>query len=245
MARYDTIGKGYAEARREDADVALQIHDALGGAKRVLNIGAGTGNYEPIERFLTAVEPSTEMLSQRTNSNPAVQAIAEALPLRDNSFDAAMGIFTVHHWPDPDAGLAELARVSARQVLLVYDYDVTQSFWLMDYFPEIAKVEEGFGAPTPEWLGSHLNVVEIRPLLVPAECTDGFTLAYWRRPERYLEEAVQAGSSPLAMLPDEHRAAGTERLRAALESGEWDATYGHLREQDSFDGGYRLVISES
>ncbi len=245
MARYDTIGKGYAQARRADPAVARQIHDALGGAERVLNIGAGTGNYEPVDNFLAAVEPSTEMLRQRTNGNPAIQGVAEALPLRDNSFDAAMGIFTVHHWPDKEAGLLELARVSKRQVLLVYDYAVCQNFWLLEYFPEIMWLEQELDAPNTEWIAQHLNVIEVRNLLVPPDSTDGFTVAYWRRPEKYLEPAVQEGMSSLAMLDRQAREAGTNRLRDELASGAWNNKYGHLLSQETYDGGYRLVISES
>jgi len=184
------------------------------------------------------------MVAQRTNSDPVVRARAESLPFPSGSFDVALAILTVHHWTDRAAGLAELARVSARQVLWVYDTSVTSTFWLMDYFPSIRTAAWEVDAPTPASIGEHLNVREVRAVEVPLDCTDGFSGAYWGRPERYLDPEVQAGMSTLARLDDTERAEGTERLRSALASGEWDAQHGHLRRQDHFDIGYRLTICE-
>jgi hypothetical protein len=46
-ARYDDIGTTYAATRRPDPRLAARIHAALGPARTVVNVGAGTGSYEP------------------------------------------------------------------------------------------------------------------------------------------------------------------------------------------------------
>lgn len=241
---YDRIGVGYSDARTPDPYIAAQVFDALGDASTVINIGAGTGNYEPTDRHVLAVEPNAVMIGQRTSAAPVVQAFAERLPIADASFDAALAMFTIHHWPDRDAGLREMGRVSRRQVALVYDSSVTSTFWLADYFDGLVS-ERSMSNPSAAWMNEVVNVQEERPMMVPSTCTDGFAGCYWNRPERYLDRTVQAGMSVLARLPDDVRQRGTQRLRAALETGEWDRRLGHLRELDEFDIGYRLVISES
>lgn len=241
---YEQIGHGYAEARRPDDRVQAQITDALGDAAKVLNVGAGTGNYEPLDRSVIAVEPSPTMLAQRTNSNPTIRGFAESLPFLSNAFDVALALFTIHHWSSAETGLAELARVSLRQVMLIYDTKVTMEFWLLDYFPEVRTAPWEVNAPTPEWLGQHLQIAEIRQLMVPVDCTDGFSGAYWGRPEHYLRPEVQAGMSMLARLDADVLRSGTRRLADELDSGLWDAKYGHLRTQKSLDLGYRLVLCE-
>ncbi|MDH3682053.1 MAG: methyltransferase domain-containing protein [Acidimicrobiia bacterium] len=240
---YETIGRGYATARPPDPRIANQIEEAIGGGDSVVNVGAGTGNYEPPDRQVVAVEPSPSMLRQRRNKHATVRAIAERLPFVDDAFDVAMAIFTIHHWTNRDLGLQELARVARRQVSLVYDTDVTARMWLIEYFPELTTALWDVDAPGPSSIGLHLEVDDVRVLWVPPDCTDGFTGAYWNRPERYLEAAVQAGMSTLTRLDPGARAAGGERLRRAIESGDWDHRHGWLRSEERFDMGYRLVLS--
>ena len=98
---YDRIGVGYVTHRRPDPRIEAQVRAALGQCDRVLNVGAGAGSYEPANRFVIAVEPSAEMIRQRRlGAAPVVQASASRLPFRDLSFDAALAVLTVHHWPD-------------------------------------------------------------------------------------------------------------------------------------------------
>ena len=52
---YDTIGGTYAATRRTEPRIAAQVWAALGDARRVLNVGAGTGSYEPPDRDVLAV----------------------------------------------------------------------------------------------------------------------------------------------------------------------------------------------
>ena len=242
--RYDDIGRSYARTRREDPRIAAGIWDALGPGRRVLNVGAGTGSYEPRDRDVVAVEPSATMLAQRgRGAAPAVRALAEALPFPTAAFDVAMAVLTVHHWADPATGLAELARVAPRQVVMFFEPLQTHGFWALEYFPAARDLPTEQDPPAEAFLRTHLDVREVRPLLVPHDCTDGFGVAYWRRPEAYLDPEVQAGMSWLALLSDEDRRAGTERLRADLADGRWARRHGHLLDQATYDGGYRIAIS--
>jgi SAM-dependent methyltransferase len=243
--RYDQIGTSYTRTRRTEPRVAAQILAALGDARRVVNIGAGTGSYEPTDRVVVAVEPSPTMIAQRPEgAAPVVRAFAETLPFRDATFDAALAIFTVHHWADTRRGLLELARVARHQVILSYDAMVEQGFWLVDdYFPEIAALDNENRAYTSQAIARVLDVHRAEPVLVPCDCVDGFAACYWSRPEAYVDPDVQAGISGIARLDPAVRARGTERLRADLASGAWDARHGHLRTMTELDVGYRLIVA--
>jgi SAM-dependent methyltransferase len=244
--RYDEIGRTYALTRREDPRVAATIHDCLGHAGTVVNVGAGTGNYEPRDRTVVAVEPSQTMIDQRPGRSPlVVRGVAEHLPFPDGAFDAAMAVLTVHHWTDPDSGLAELRRVARRQVIFLFEPLVTHDFWALRYFPAALDLPTEQDPPNVGLFRRHLDVREVRPVPVPHDCTDGFGAAFWARPEAYLDPTVQAGMSWMAMLPSEDLEAGTEWLRAELASGEWDQRYGHLRQWDAFDAGYRIAVAGS
>jgi len=244
-AVYDTIGRGYARQRRPDPHIGAHLTTALGGARSVLNVGAGAGSYEPTDRQVVAVEPSAVMLAQRRpDAAPAVRARAEALPFPDQAFDAAMAVLTLHHWVDRARGLAECARVARERVVLLTWDPAADGFWLQrDYFPEfieadlrqfppIAAYAEAFGANAR---------VHVSAVPVPRDCVDGFLGAYWARPEAYLDPAVRAGISLFARPGTE---AGLERLRADLASGAWHARHGHLLAEDALDVGYRLVVAE-
>lgn len=243
---YDRMGIDYSQVRRADPRIEAAIREALGDAKSVLNVGAGAGSYEPRDREIVAIEPSLVMIAQRpAGSAPAIQSVAESLPLADKSVDAAMGVFTMQHWDDVDRGLAELLRVTRdRIVLLTLDLDVTAEMWLCrDYLPEIvAHDREAF--PSIEHLEAVLPEVRIDTLPVPADCTDGFCVALWSRPEAHLDPDVRQASSTWHLLPATVVEPALDRLRRDLESGEWDRRYGQLRAQASLDVGLRLVTAE-
>ena len=242
-ARYDAIGRTYTATRGTEPRIAARIWDALGDARTVVNVGAGTGSYEPPDRDLTAVEPSAVMIAQRPpEAAPAVQASAEALPFDDASFDAAMAVLTLHHWSDLRAGCAELRRV-ARDRVVVFSWDPTYvgRMWLgPEYFPRLAR-EDADGFPSlaeqADALGAEVEVVPI-----PWDCRDGFFSAFWRRPEAYLDPAVRAGISTLAKRSEDELAEGLARLRADLESGAWARRHADLLERDELDLGYRLLV---
>jgi SAM-dependent methyltransferase len=245
VTRYDTIGRTYSSTRVADPRIAAQIRDALGTAERVVNVGAGTGNYEPDDRFVVAVEPSRTMLEQRPPASaPATQATAEALPFRDAAFDAALATLTAHHWADIDAGLQEMQRVARRQVVFYFEPDWADRLWLVrEYFPEMLELESERRAPDGDRLASVLDVRRIEPILVPADCRDGFGGSFWNRPEAYLDPEVQEGMSSFAQLDPESRRRGTDRLRNDLASGAWDGRHGHLRALGEIDIGYRLLVA--
>ena len=228
-AVYDRIGVGYAARRRPDGRIKARIDAAIGDARRVLNVGAGAGSYEPTGAI--AVEPSRTMLSQRSNGNAAVQAVAEHLPFRDGAFDVALAVITVHHWPDLAAGLAELRRVAERQVIVTFDRTVHDRHWIFDYAPVPNAL------PPIDALGlANVEVVEI-----PHDCTDRFLVAPWRNPEEFLDPAARAAMSGLALLDDHIVEAAVARLAADLRSGEWARRYGHLLALESLDVGLRIL----
>jgi SAM-dependent methyltransferase len=241
-AVYDRIGVGYADLRVPDARIAAQLLAALGAARTVVNIGAGTGSYEPA-LDLVAVEPSAVMLQQRPpTAAPAVQAVAEALPFADGAFDAALAVLTTHHWYDAGRGLREMARVSRRQVVLTWDQAYTaEHFWfLTEYLPEAAEREAGLAAlDTVVQAWPEATVVAVP---IPYDCSDGFFAAYWRRPEAFLVPAVRASISSLALLEQRIVDAAVARLASDLETGAWSATHADLLGCDEFDCGYRLVL---
>ncbi len=241
--RYDEIGRSYARTRREDPRISAQIHAAL-GVGTVINVGAGSGNYEPTDRVVIAVEPSGQMVAQRVQRAPVVRGVAESLPFADDSFDVAMAVLTVHHWTDPTAGLSEMARVATRQVVFFFESLKTHDFWALDYFPTALSLPTERDPPGERMLEQHLDVQEIQTVLVPRDCIDGFGAAFWARPEAYLDPEVQAGTSWLAMLSADDRRRGTARLRDDIDSGAWDRAHGHLRQQDVFDAGYRIAIAQ-
>jgi SAM-dependent methyltransferase len=244
-AVYDSIGRNYAAQRRPDPRIAARLTAALGGARSVLNVGAGAGSYEPGDRCVVAVEPSAVMLSQRaTGAAPAVQARAEALPFPDRAFDAVMAVLTLHHWTDRARGLAECARVAGERVVLLTWDPEADAFWLLrEYLPALIEVDRKKFPPMAAYADAFGRGagVGISPVPVPRDCVDGFLGAYWARPAAYLDPTVRAGISSFARPGTE---AGLERLRSDLASGAWDARHARLRGLAELDLGYRLVVAE-
>jgi SAM-dependent methyltransferase len=239
-AKYDVIGVNYADLRKPDRRIAGILERALGSAQTILNVGAGTGSYEPADRSLIAVEPSGEMIRKRSpTAAEAIQASADDLPFDDKSFDASMAILTIHHWPDQEAGLREMRRVTRGRIVL-FTFDPSCRPWLTDYLPELATLDEA-QMPTmsdyERWLGS----VQITPVLVPHDCSDGFLYAYWRRPAAYLDTHIRSGISSFWAIDTE---AGLQDLRRDLESGEWQRRYAELLTLQEYDAGYRLVVAD-
>lgn len=241
---FDAIGLGYRDYRRPDPRLAEAIGRALDRSESVVNVGAGAGSYEPSDRRVVAVEPATTMIRQRpAGSAPVVQASANDLPFRDGSFDAALAVLTVHHWPDRARGLGELARVARQRVVVVtWDPSATR-FWLTDdYFPELIEIDRPI-FPTMEDFRRVLGTVEIQTLLIPHDCCDGFAGAYWRRPHAYLNAGVRGAISTFTKLRDAGRDLdGLERLRRDLADGTWERRHAHLLALSDIDLGYRIVV---
>ncbi|MFF1560695.1 class I SAM-dependent methyltransferase [Streptomyces sp. NPDC058279] len=245
-AVYDRIGIGYSSVRRPDPRWAELIHGALGDARTVLNVGAGSGAYEPAGVRLVSVEPSREMRAQRpADAAPCVAAGAEHLPFDDQSFDAVMAVLTVHHWSDLEAGIAELQRVARRFAIVTYDMDVQGDFWFTrDYVPEIADAERS-RVPSMERLTSLLGPCEVTELPVWHDFTDGFMTAFWRRPTAYLDPATRRACSAFALTDQVAVARGVARLEEDLASGVWQSRYADLLDREAIDTGFRLVTGVS
>ena len=239
---YDTIGVTYTSTRRTEPRIAAQIWAALGEARTVLNVGAGTGSYEPGDRQVVAVEPSAVMRSQRpADAAPCLAASAERLPFRDQCFDAAMAVATTHHWRDPIAGLHEMRRVARRVVVFTFDFSWLSEFWVTrDYVPELAGLLADHPSLTEQAsaIGARLE-----PVPVPWDCADGFFEAYWRRPEAYLDESVRRGISAWARLGPDIEQRAVHRLREDLTSGRWAERNRELLGLEAADLGLRLLIA--
>jgi SAM-dependent methyltransferase len=236
LGLYDRIGENYARYRQADPRIAVMVNDALGRAKSVLNVGAGTGSYEPRDGQVVAVEPSAVMIAQRRRaSGVVVQASAMALPFGDQAFEASMAILTVHHWPDRERGLAEMKRVTRGPCVILTWERPSDAFWLTsDYLPHFLEADRKI---FPPWFRNRASEVRVVP--VPHDCADGFLCAYWRRPQAYLDARVRGAISTFSRVGDFER--GLERLRRELEDGTWQRKYGHLLNETERDWGYRLV----
>ena len=240
---YDTIGVNYTVTRHTEPRIAGQVWAALGSARTVLNVGAGTGNYEPPDRKVIAVEPSAVMRAQRpANASVCVAANAESLPFEDKSFDAAMAFATVHHWQDPIAGVREMQRVARRVVVFTCDTSERawrHRFWLTrDYLPEVAASRVGISTVLASAMGAR-----VEPVLIPWDCVDGFFEAYWRRPASYLDENVRRGISVWARVGTDAEQRAVRSLRIDLESGRWAERNSHLLDLEEADLGLRLLVA--
>lgn len=241
---YDSTGQGYALQRRPDPRIAAAIEAALGDARTVVNVGAGAGSYEPAGRQVLAVEPSAVMRAQRPRGSAiAVSAYAEALPLDDGAVDAAMAVATIHQWADLAKGLAELRRVARGPVVvLAFDGPSLADWWLNDYAPELIAAEQKrypeIGT-TAAALGSR---VETHIVPIPIDCADGFTEAFYARPERLLDPVVRRAQSSWGFVEPEVEPRFVAALAADLDSGRWDELYGAWRSLPSYEGSLRLMV---
>jgi SAM-dependent methyltransferase len=244
-AAYDRIGVGYGAIRCPEPRIASRIEAALGEARTVLNVGAGTGSYEPADRDVTALEPSRTMIAQRPpGSAPAIRGFAEDLPFDDDSFDAAMAVITVQHWNDVQAGLGEMVRVSRRRVVvLTFDPGPAADLWLRDYFPGALRCHADL-MPAIGELTAMLPGASVEPVPVPRHCSDGFFIAFWDRPEMHLDPTVRRASSVWHQLSRSEIERGLAELETDLQSGRWDERNGHLRETAELDVGLRLLVAE-
>jgi SAM-dependent methyltransferase len=242
---YDTIGAAYTVTRRTDPRIAERIWDALGDARTVVNVGAGTGSYEPPGRDVIAVEPSALMRAQRpAGAAPCVAAVAERLPFEDRAFDAAMAVSTVHHWQDPIAGLREMRRVARRVVVFTHDSSEAgwrRRFWLTrDYLPEVADLVAGRPSLTEQ---ARAIGARIEPVFIPWDCADGFFEAYWRRPEAYLDDQVRRGVSVWARVGPDAEQRAVRSLRDDLVSGRWAERNRDLVDLDAAELGLRVLVT--
>ena len=242
---YDTIGRGYVAHRRPEPSWEAVIAQQLGDGRVVVNVGAGTGNYEPADRAVFAVEPSGVMIGQRPpGAAPAVRASSSALPLPTGGADVALAILTVHHWDDWAAGLAELCRIAPRRIVLGIDFAIHARFWLLeDYLLEVAEYTRR-GQPDSDAIAEAIGAAVSVPLPVPRDMHDGVLGAYWCRPEAYLDPDVRANCSGLALADPAVIARGVAALEGDLTGGDWHRRHADLAELSAIDLGYRLVVAD-
>jgi SAM-dependent methyltransferase len=243
--RYDAIGAGYARTRKEDSRFLARVLHHLGDARTVVNVGAGTGSYEPEDRYVLAIEPSDVMAAQRPPGRvPAIRASAGDLPLRDASMDAAMAFLTIHHWDgEQERGVRELRRVSRGPVVIVtYDARVSGAMWLMaDYLPEVAAMDHAI-FPPPERVADWLGGAEVETLPVPRDTPDWMLGSFWAHPERVLDPDARAATSGFARMSAEVVERVASAVRRDLDDGTWDRRNGHLRALSAWDAGLRIVV---
>ena len=242
---YRAHGQGYARQRRTDPRLEAWVHAALGDARTVLNVGAGAGSYEPLDRHVIAIEPAAAMRAQRpAHLAPAIDAAAERLPLDDASVDAAMALVTVHQWRELAQGLRELRRVARGPVVvLTFDPDALDRWWLAEYAPEMFAVERRRFPPVAALVDGLGGECEVSALPIPADCVDGFSEAFYARPEAFLDPAVRRSQSAWSFVPADVQARLVERLGADLASGAWERRHGHWRALPAFEGSLRGIVS--
>ncbi len=244
---YGRHGQSYARIRRTDPRIAAWVHRALGVARTVLNVGAGAGSYEPEDRHVLAVEPSETMRAQRPKHlAPAIHGVAEQLPLDDQSVDASMALVTVHQWRDLELGLRELRRVTRGPiVVLTFDGEALDRYWLAHYAPELMAVERR-RYPTMKAIAEGLGgATEVQVIPIPIDCVDGFTEAYYARPEFFLDAAVRQSQSAWSFVPETDQLRIVQALSGELKSGTWERKYGDWRTKPFFEGSLRLIVSHA
>lgn len=242
---YERRGAHYSAIRRPEPRFARRIRDALGNASSLINVGAGAGSYEPEDMNVTPVEPSASMRSQRpAHLAPALDAVVEDLPFPDKAFDAALASLTVHQWSDLGRGLTELRRVTKGPiVIMTFDPTSLRCFWLAQYAPQMMD-RECRRMPNIDELATRLGgKVEVEDLVIPAQCSDGFTEAYFARPEAFLDDQVRRSQSAWGFIDRHEELRSVERLRDALDDGSWDSRFGELRSLPEYSGSLRLVVA--
>jgi SAM-dependent methyltransferase len=246
VTRYDRIGTDYASTRREDPGLRARIHAALGGARSVVNVGAGTGSYEPTGCHVVAVEPSDVMSAQRPPDRaPAIRGRAEELPLADDAVDAAMAVLSLHHWDDPGQGIREMRRVARGPVVVVtFDPVVSGEMWLVkDHLIEVAELDRRI-FPPPSSVAGWLGGARIETWEIPRDTPDWTLGSFWAHPERVLDPLARGATSGFARMDPAVVERVVREVERDLATGAWDERQGHLRRLERFDAGMRIVIAD-
>ncbi len=244
---YDEVGLSYAPACRTDPRIAKQIHDALGDAESVVNVGAGAGGYEPLDRQVLPIESSAAMIARRSPElATAIRGYAESLPLPSDCVDAAMACMALHRWSDWRIGVHELRRVARKRVVLfTYDRRYSERFWLLrDYLPKLGRLDSARFPGIEEQRAALGEEVDVLPVPVAHDCEASFLAAYWRRPRAYLDEQVRAGMSTFNLPGAQALLDGLDGLADDLDSGRWEERYDDLLEREQIDLGYRLLVTD-
>lgn len=247
-APYDKLGAGHTATRRPDPRIAAQIHQALGDAHSIANVGAGAGTYEPCDRVVLPIATSQRRIALRAPElEPAIIGHAESLPLPSGSVDAAMALLTLHQWADWQVGVQELRRVARKRVvILTFDRSYIERFWLLrDYLPTFGRLLCARFPGIEQQRVAAGEEVRIEPVPVPHDCVDACSIsAFWRRPSAYLDEDVRCGMPSFQLRGGEQLLGGLDRLAEDLRTGSWAERNSDILEYPELDLGYRLLVCE-
>jgi ubiquinone/menaquinone biosynthesis C-methylase UbiE len=254
---YDEIGKVYSKYRRADLrfeDAVVRLLDLPKGST-VVDIGAGTGNYSralsDLGFSVAAVEPSPVMYDQAMPDKNVrwIMSSAENLPIGDKAVDGIIAIFSLHHFDDQKRGIEEMARI-CRGPILIYTFDPRdmQKPWIADYFPSVWADSYNIFPPIEEMCDAIRGItggeVTAHGFDLPHDFSDFCLMAGWRRPNVYLDSEVRACMSGFALADQGEVEKGISRLRDDLKTGKWEEKYGRLNSIDSYDCGYRFILSK-
>ena len=254
-SHYDTIGNSYRATRAADPRICRHLVDllALPADSRLIDIGAGTGNYSNALADagfdVHALEPSPVMRGQAELHRRVhwYAGNAEALPFGDNEFAGAVMTLCLHHLADWRQGIREALRVSGGGPLVIFGFDNEHQaeFWLFHYFPRFIEIDEGW-TPTMTELRDFVQEdlqgsCERFPFPLPKDLTDHFAGADWAHPDAYLREEIRAGISSFARLDQTSREQGLKRLAGDLNSGDWLEKYRELLKLEEYHHGYLFL----
>ena len=255
MTLYNSIGKGYDRTRQSDrriVDRLIELLDLRLGST-IADVGAGTGNYSNAIANqgykIIAIEPSATMQAQAQPYKDVswISAAAESIPLEDNTVDGAIVMLALHHFQNINRGLKEINRITkGKIVIFAFEQGKIPDFWLTDYFP--AFITDTLATfPSTDAIASAIEQitnkkVDIIPFLLPSDLQDMFAAAGWQKPEIYLHESVRKGISTFAKMDDSELERGINKLAEDLENGVWLEKYGYLKQQQTYDAGYRIFV---
>lgn len=249
---YDKIGRTYSATRSADPRITEQLIGLLGltpGAK-LLDVGAGTGNYsQALARagfHVTALEPSQVMRDQGQQHEHLTwtAGVAEELPFEPDTFDGLVMTLCMHHFTDWRMALREAIRVVGDGPIVILSFDPHRdtSFWLYAYFPSFLEQDKQW-FPSVSDMASYVRqylslTFETFPCPLPPDLQDHFLASGWSQPEIYLKAQYRAGISSFSAVDSDAVQAGLRSLESDLTSGAWDHRYGSCRDTPAFDAGY-------
>jgi ubiquinone/menaquinone biosynthesis C-methylase UbiE len=240
MTIYNQIGKGYNSTRQADPYIAQCLYELLVLKRegKYLDIGCGTGNYFKALREkgveLIGVDPSEIMLETARRQNPSdtfIEASADALPFDAASYDGAMAVLTLHHWPSIPEGLKEIRRVLKRDTALcIFSYTPEQmrGYWLYHYFPKMVetcmKIVPDLSSMQEMLTEAGFSEIHTKPYFVKPDLQDHFIYSYKFQPEKYLLEEVRNNTSGFRVFADPLEVEeGIKQLAKDIKSGAIDA----------------------